>query len=424
MNFKEIRATFFIALWFVILTFPIMVIKVNTVDNTIVWRWHNMLTIGLGTFFGGILWRFALHRRRAPGKRPATVMTAEQQEQQQETMDTGHPLIDRLKAIPAMIAQPKIKRSLFIALGVFILIYPFAFSLYQTNIMITALIYVMLALGLNIVIGLGGMLHLGYISFFAVGAYTYGILNRFFGLGFWAALPLGAVLAVVAGVLLAMPVLRLRGDYLAIVTLGFAEIVRIVINNTAGLTGGPQGIGSIPRPGFFGLEMNLQAATTYTYFILVAVVLLTIFVVWRFENSRLGRALVAMGEDDIAAEAMGIDLTRTKVIAFALGSLWAGLGGVIFASRTTFINPASFTVWQSVIVLSCVVLGGMGSIVGSIVGAMGLILIPEYLRAFSEYRMLMFGAILIIMMVFRPDGLIRKKRKAYTFPVETEEGSQ
>lgn len=422
MNFKEIRATFMVAVWFIILTFPIMVIKVNTVDNTVVWRWYNMLYVGLGTFFGGLGWRFALHRRRAPGRRPAAITTTEQEGV--EKVDTGRLLVDLFKKIPPFVSQPKVKRVIYIILAVFVLIYPFVTSLYQTNIMITALIYVMLALGLNIVIGLGGMLHLGYIAFFAVGAYTYGILNRFFDVGFWAALPLGAVLAVVAGVLLAVPVLRLRGDYLAIVTLGFAEIVRIVINNTTRLTGGPQGIGSIPRPGFFGVEMNLHAATTYTYFILVAVVLLTIFVVWRFENSRLGRALVAMGEDDIAAEAMGIDLTRTKVIAFALGSLWAGLGGVIFASRTTFINPASFTVWQSVIVLSCVVLGGMGSIPGAIVGALGLILIPEYLRAFSEYRMLMFGAILIIMMVFRPDGLIRKKRRAYVFDVESEEGAQ
>jgi branched-chain amino acid transport system permease protein len=303
---------------------------------------------------------------------------------------------------------------------VIVFIMPLVSSLYQTSIMITALVYVMLALGLNVVIGLGGMLHLGYIAFFAVGAYTYGILNQFFGVGFWLALPIGAFLATLAGVLLALPVLRLRGDYLAIVTLGFAEIVRILFNNLTSITGGPQGIGNIPRPGLFGIDMNLSTVTVYIYYIVVVAVLLTIFVVWRFENSRLGRALIAMGEDDIAAEAMGIDLTRIKVIAFGLGSLWAGIGGVIFASRTTFINPASFTVWQSVIVLSCVVLGGMGSIPGAIVGALGLILIPEYLRAFSDYRMLMFGAILVTMMVFRPGGLIQKKRKAYTFPVGEE----
>lgn len=445
MNFKEVKRTFGIALWFVFLTFPIMVIKVNAVDNTIVWRWHNMLWVGLGTFFGGLLWRFALTRRKTPGKPTAAspagaVGTAGTDAAGQagatnsvatstdglsasnasddETGSDDTSIKGRALALYRVVASPQYRRYLYGALLGVVAIFPLFSSLYQTNIMITALIYVMLALGLNIVIGLGGMLHLGYIAFYAVGAYTYGILNQFFGIGFWVALPIGAILATVAGILLAIPVLRLRGDYLAIVTLGFAEIVRIVINNTAPLTGGPQGIGGIPRPGLFGIEMNLATATTYTYYIIVAAVLLTIFVVWRFENSRLGRALVAMGEDDIAAESMGIDMTRTKVIAFALGSLWAGIGGVIFASRTTFINPASFTVWQSVIVLSCVVLGGMGSIPGAIVGALGLILIPEYLRAFSDYRMLMFGAILVIMMVFRPGGLIQKKRKAYTFPVD------
>lgn len=422
MDMKEIKRMLGISLWFVFLTFPIMVIKVNQVDMTIQWRWQNMLYVGLGTFFGGLVWRLALSRRRQPGKPPAAETGTNETETAQDAGKSGA-LKAKFAAVWATANEPKNRRIILAVLAVVVLVFPLVTSLYQTSIMVTALIYVMLALGLNIVIGLGGMLHLGYIAFFAVGAYTYGILYRFFGIGFWVALPIGAVLATVAGVLLALPVIRLRGDYLAIVTLGFAEIVRIVFNNLTGITGGPQGIGGIPRPSLFGIDMNLSAATTYTYYIIVAVVLLTIFVVWRFENSRLGRALVAMGEDDIAAEAMGIDTTRVKVIAFALGSFWAGLGGVIFASRTTFINPASFTVWQSVIVLSCVVLGGMGSIPGVIVGALGLILIPEYLRAFSDYRMLMFGAILVTMMVFRPGGLIQKKRKAYTFPVDAEEAS-
>ena len=420
MNAQEIKRTLGISLWFVFLTFPIMVIRVNQVDQTITWRWQNMLFIGIGTFVGGLIWRFALARRKAPGKARTAAATGVNKT---EAEDTPTPRGGRLGTLWRTVRLPKYRKPLIGASAVVVAAFPLVASLYQTNVMITALIYVMLALGLNIVIGLGGMLHLGYIAFYLIGAYTYGILNQFFGIGFWVALPIGAVLATVAGVLLALPVLRLRGDYLAIVTLGFAEIVRIIANNWTSLTGGPQGIGGIPRPGLFGIEMNLSAATTYTYYIIVAAVLVTIFVVWRFENSRLGRALVAMGEDDIAAESMGIDLTRTKVIAFALGSLWAGIGGVIFASRTTFINPASFTMWQSVIVLSCVVLGGMGSIPGAIVGALGLILIPEYLRAFSDYRMLMFGAILVTMMVFRPGGLIQKKRKAYTFPVAEEEAT-
>lgn len=426
MTLRDIRKIAGVALWFMVLTFPIVVIRVNTVADVVVWRWENALWIGAGTFIVGLVARFAMSRRAANrrGRKAELSESREQTEERQvESKDSSAALLlARAKGIVGQLRETWSRRDVkVVALGTLLLlamVFPFVVSFYQINIMITALIYVMLALGLNIVIGLGGMLHLGYIAFYAVGAYTYAILNRAIGLGFWAALPIGGLLAMLAGVLLAMPVLRLRGDYLAIVTLGFAEIVRILLNNTVGFSGGPAGIGNIPRPGLFGIDLSLSQATTYTYFIVLVAVLLTIFVVYRFENSRLGRALVAMGEDDIAAEAMGINITRTKLIAFALGSLWAGLGGVIFASRTTFINPASFTVWQSVIVLCCVVLGGMGSISGAVIGALGLILIPEYLRAFSDYRMLIFGAILIIMMVFRPGGLIQKKRRAYTFPVE------
>lgn len=414
---QDIRRTLTVAVWFMVLTFPIIVIRVNTVAGTVQWRWQNMILVGVVTFVGGIIWRFALSRRRI--NKP-TVAVATGDEDEPEVTHGG--IRGRIDHLTGLVRRKRVQRGLWVALAVVAIVFPFSGSLYQTNIMITALIYVMLALGLNIVIGLGGMLHLGYIAFYAVGAYTYGILYTNFGVSFWVALPIGAVLAMVAGILLALPVLRLRGDYLAIVTLGFAEIVRILLNNMTEFSGGPGGIGGIPRPPLFGIDFSLSDHTIVIYFIVLLVVILTIFVVWRFENSRLGRALVAMGEDDIAAEAMGVDVMRTKLTAFALGSLWAGLGGVIFAARTTFINPASFTVWQSVIVLCCVVLGGMGSITGSILGAMALILIPEYLRAFSDYRMLMFGAVLVIMMVFRPGGLIQKKRKAYTFPVDEHTG--
>ncbi len=420
MTIQLLKRSVFMSLWLVFLTFPIMVIRINTVDNTVIWRWHNMLYVAAAAAVGVVLHHLIESRRSAKVRRAKGGTSTGDGGSGVAVTATVRALGARIGAWRELAMQPRYRSVVYGLLLVIAIVFPLVSSLYQTNIMITALIYVMLALGLNIVIGLGGMLHLGYIAFYAVGAYTYGILNRFFGVGFWVALPIGTILATVAGILLALPVLRLRGDYLAIVTLGFGEIVRIVFNNMTDITGGPQGIGGIPRPTFFGLSMNLSTATTYTYYIIVVAVILTIFVVWRFEHSRLGRALVAMGEDDIAAEAMGINITRLKVIAFAMGSFWAGMGGVIFASRTTFINPASFTVWQSVIVLCCVVLGGMGSIPGSIIGALGLILIPEYLRAFSDYRMLMFGAILILMMVFRPEGLIRKKRKAYTFPVEKE----
>ena len=436
MSFQEIKKAIGIAVWMVFLTFPIMVIRVNTIDDVIVWRWENMALIGIGTFVIALIWRFALRRRQAPGKKKE-VLTASDTPELAEASETGvtgagsggstRTFTAKRKGLSVSRIAAKLRERRVLVPGISALVliavlFPIIASLYQTNIMITALLYVMLALGLNIVIGLGGMLHLGYVAFYAVGAYTYGLLNQYLGVGFWLALPIGAATATIAGVLLALPVLRLRGDYLAIVTLGFAEIVRIVLNNMTDFTGGPQGIGGISRPALFGIEMGLFQATTYTYYIIFAMVVLTVFVVYRLENSRLGRAWVAMGEDDIASEAMGIDVMKTKITAFALGSTWAGLAGVVFAARTTFINPASFTVWESIIVLSCVVLGGMGSIPGVIVGALVLILVPEYLRAFADYRMLMFGAVLVIMMVFRPGGLIQKKRRAYTFPkTETED---
>jgi len=290
--------------------------------------------------------------------------------------------------------------------------------------MISALIYVILALGLNIVIGLGGMLHLGYAAFYLVGAYTYGLLNYYFGLSFWLALPLGAAISALFGILLAIPVLRLRGDYLAIVTLGFAEIMRIVTTNWGSLTLGPSGVKGIDRPGFFGVDFSLSQATNYMYFICLALVILTIFIVNRLEHSRIGRQWVAMGEDDVAARAMGVDTVRAKLAAFAMGALWAGIAGVVFAAKTTFINPESFKVWESVLILSMVVLGGMGSIPGVIIGALALILMPEYLRAFSEYRLLIFGGLLVIMMVFKPDGLIPKRRKHYKLRADDTAGGE
>ena len=284
--------------------------------------------------------------------------------------------------------------------------------------MATALIYVVLGLGLNIVVGLAGLLDLGYVAFYAVGAYSYALLNYHFGLGFWVALPIGAMLGATFGILLGFPVLRLRGDYLAIVTLGFGEIIRLILENWNEFSFGPSGIANIPRPGFFGVDMSLETATVYIYFLMIAMTLFTIFVVNRLQNSRIGRAWIALREDEIACQAMGIDKTRTKLTAFALGATWAGMVGVIFAAKTTFINPASFTFLESAIILSIVVLGGMGSIIGVIIGAFVLILLPEYLRAFADYRMLMFGAIMVIMMVFRPQGIISGIRRTYQFKAQ------
>ncbi len=394
---EEIKKSALVSIWFMFLTFPIMVIRVNTIYRTVEWRWINMAMVGVGSFFLSMVWRFFIRRKERGQK------AAEQVEGQQLTL-SQRLLRDRRFTLPGLVA-----------VAVFAAIYPFAFSMYQTNIMITALIYVMCGLGLNIVIGLAGLLDLGYVAFYAVGAYSYALLNYHFGVSFWMALPIGGLLACTFGVILGFPVLRLRGDYLAIVTLGFGEIIRLVLENWNEFSFGPSGIANIPRPPLFGVDLNLHQVTIYIYFLMIALVLLTIFVVGRLQNSRIGRAWIALREDEIACQAMGIDKTKTKLSAFALGATWAGMAGVMFAAKTTFINPASFTIWESVIILCVVVLGGMGSILGVIMGAMVLILVPEYLRAFSEYRMLLFGAILVVMMVFRPGGIITNVRQTYRF---------
>jgi branched-chain amino acid transport system permease protein len=305
---------------------------------------------------------------------------------------------------------------------------PFAASPYVVNVLVAALIYVALGLGLNIVVGVSGLLNLGYVAFYAMGAYTYALLGQHFGFGFWICLPLGALAATVMGLLLGFPVIRLSGDYLAIVTLSFGEITRLVLTNLD-VTNGPRGISGIKPPGFFGLDLNAGAKTflvdsvgmnpamdmnkVLIYFIVLLIVIVTIICVFRLENSRLGRAWLAMREDEIACQAMGISRTKAKLTAFALGSTWAGLAGVIFASQITFINPQSFSFLGSIMILSIVVLGGMGSIPGVIIGAAVLIILPEELRFFSRYRMLVFGALMVLMMVFRPGGLIQSVREVY-----------
>ena len=281
--------------------------------------------------------------------------------------------------------------------------------------MTTALMYVVLGLGLNIIVGLTGLLNLGYVAFYAAGAYCYALLNHHFGLGFWAALPLGAIVGTVFGALLCLPVMRLRGDYLAIVTLGFGEIARLVLENWNDFSFGPSGIPNISSPGFFGMDISMHGITVYLYFIMVGLCLFTIFVVRRLQNSRAGRAWVAIREDETASQAMGIDTAREKRTAFAVGAGWAGMMGVIFAAKTTFINPASFNFLESAMVLSIVVLGGIGSIPGIAVAALFLILLPEYLRVFSNYRMLAFGTAMVVMMIFRPQGIIPHVRRSYEF---------
>lgn len=377
-----------------LLTFPITVIKVNTIDREITWRWYMMALVAAVVFVISFFWIRQLERQKA-----GITFKFDQSK-----FGIKYNEIIGIKGVT--------KYAKVVLLAVLIVV-PFAASPYTTGIYTTALIYVILGLGLNIVVGLGGLLNLGYAAFFGVGAYTYAILNMHFGVNFWIALPLGGVASAVFGAIVGIPVLRLKGDYLAIVTLGFGEMTRIVLENFDVLTKGSSGIAKIPKPALFGHTFGYFGSTRFIYLIALALVVLVIFIVWRMENSRVGRSWVAMREDDIACESMGIDLTNAKLTLFIISASIAGVAGVLFAAKTSFINPSSFTVWESIMILCIVVLGGKGSVRGVILGALILILLPEYLRAFQQYRMLIFGFLLIVMMVFRPGGIIQNVRKVY-----------
>lgn len=419
----ELKQSLFAGLWFMFLTFPLMVMKVSTLQGSegTLYRWKNMIIIGPTFFLISFIWRRLLERRAV--KREKKLIDIHKWSESDNVL-----LQSSAKASFFVKAN---KRWFQLGLLAVLLVYPFVASMYQTNVMISVLIYVILGLGLNIVVGYGGILHLGYAAFYLVGAYTYALFFHFAGpvfqtlgidpsLMFWISIPASAIISMVFGILLCLPVIRLKGDYLAIVTLAFGEILRMIVENWGVVTQGPSGISQIPRPWLFGINVNPMMAAKYIYLIAFFLVVLTIIIIKNLENSRIGRAWEAMREDDIAAESMGIDLTRAKLKAFALGALWAGMAGVLLAAKTTFVNPASFTLWESVIILCVVVLGGMGSIPGVIIGALLMIYLPEYFRFFSKYRMLIFGIALVLMMIFRSGGIIPRKRKIYTFPKDKE----
>ena len=314
----------------------------------------------------------------------------------------------RISAIHSFTERPQIKKGFVLLVLILLTILPVFMNNYYVDVLTIAGIYTLLALGLNIVVGLAGLLDLGYIAFYAVGAYSYGILNTEFGISFWPALLIGALLSALFGIMLGVITLRLRGDYLAIVTLGFLMIVHLILNNWDGLTHGPNGILGIEPPSIGGFTLSTPL---HFYFLILVLAGLAVFVIHRINNSRIGRAWIAMREDEIAASAMGINVTYMKILAFALGASWAGIAGVFFAGRYAFISPESFTFFETVIVLSMVVLGGMGSITGVIIGAVLLIILPEIFRGFNDYRMLAFGGAMTLMMVFRPQGLIGNPRR-------------
>jgi branched-chain amino acid transport system permease protein len=304
------------------------------------------------------------------------------------------------------------------AVALFAFVFPLFTGRYEQDVAINVLVYICLGLGLNIVVGLAGMLDLGYIAFYGVGAYTYALLSIHFHFPFWLSLPVAGSTACIAGCLIGYPTLRMRGDYLAIVTLGFGEIVRIILNNWMELTNGPNGILGIDPPGIylptfsqgFGIEHLVLKKLNYLYYVILLLCIFTILAVRRLNISRIGRAWEAIREDETAAELMGVNTYRLKLLAYAMGAIFAGLAGAFLAARVRFVSPESFTFLESATVLAMVVLGGMASIPGVILGALALIVLPELFREFELYRMLCLGGAMVLMMVFKPSGFIAAKR--------------
>ena len=321
----------------------------------------------------------------------------------------GGVLIQRIRSRKVFRPSSPVTRYLLL---IILLAVPFFLGDYLLDVAILSGIYIILALGLNVVVGFTGLLNLGFVAFYAVGAYTYALLNVKLGFGFWEALPLSLALTTLSGFILAIPALRLRGDYLAIVTLGFGEIVRLILNNWDSLTGGPNGIPGIASPQTFAL--SLGTLNRY-YYVTLAAVLLTYVVVSRVRSSRIGRAWLAIREDEIGASSMGISTMRYKLYSFAFGSFWAGLAGILFAAKMRFVSPESFTFMESVLILCMVILGGLGSIGGVIMGSVVLVVLPEVLREVQSYRMIALGVGLILIMIFRPQGLFSGQKISKRF---------
>ncbi|MGO2156315.1 MAG: high-affinity branched-chain amino acid ABC transporter permease LivM [Serratia proteamaculans] len=333
-------------------------------------------------------------------------------------------------ALPSFDGTTARQKLLAAAIIVAAVAWPFLVSRGTVDIATLTLIYVMLGLGLNVVVGLSGLLVLGYGGFYAIGAYTYALLNHYYGLGFWESLPLAGIVTAIFGFLLGFPVLRLRGDYLAIVTLGFGEIVRILLLNNTEITGGPNGISQIPKPTFFGLEFNRSLRDggwdtfhnffglkydpsdriVFLYLVALLLVVLTLFVINRLLRMPLGRAWEALREDEIACRSLGLNPTKIKLTAFTISAAFAGFAGTLFAARQGFVSPESFTFVESAFVLAIVVLGGMGSQFAVILAAILLVVSRELMRDLNEYSMLLLGALMVLMMIWRPQGLLPMKR--------------
>ena len=400
-----------LAVAFVALLLGIPMIGLTTVDQggslVVATRWSWLAAFALACFVGRLILRFSLDtltRRRTARQRAAGAKVVE------------------------IAGASRVVTTIGWVAVVFALLLPIIFSdnRYVVDTATTVLIYVMLGWGLNVVVGLAGLLDLGHVAFYAVGAYAYALLSTQFGWGFWTALPVAALISAAFGVVLGWPSLRLRGDYLAIVTLGFGEIIRVVLNNWTALSGGPNGVTSIPRPtffglafkppgdtptfaGFFGLDFSPGHRIVFLYYVILVLCLLTNIFVTRLRKLPVGRAWEAVREDEIACRALGMNVTNVKLSAFVLGAMLGGVAGVFFAARQGFISPESFTFNESAIILAIVVLGGMGSQLGVVLASLVLVLLPELGRDFAEYRMLLFGTAMILIMIWRPGGILSKR---------------
>jgi branched-chain amino acid transport system permease protein len=312
--------------------------------------------------------------------------------------------------------KPAVRWGVLILGSALVLSLPFILGVFFTEVLDNVGLYLIMALGLNIVVGYAGLLDLGYVAFFAIGAYTMGVLTSpelgFFHLNFWTALPFALLVTTLSGVILGLPVLRMRGDYLAIVTLGFGEIVRILALSEwlRPYIGGTQGIQKIAIPIPENILTSFSLQTKFYYLILIGCLVVG-FIAWRLKDSRLGRSWIALREDEDVAQAMGLNTVTTKLMAFATGATFAGLSGAIFASKLNSAYPHSFDLLVSVFVLCIIIIGGMGSIPGAILGSFFLIGLPELLREFSEFRLLVVGAVMVAMMLYKPEGLWPEERR-------------
>ncbi len=401
-----------------VLTLPLMGARTIESAHGLTAEWHldRVLAVVVTVFLGRLAVLALLRRARGLGRmfsqisawvaRSAKVFSVQRRKKRR--------LLKTRFALPAILILATLLLPLM----------PFS-SRYVLDVGIMVLTYIMLAWGLNITVGYAGLLDLGYVAFYAIGAYSYALLAQYADMGFWAALPLCGLIAAAVGVVLGFPVLRLRGDYFAIVTLGFGEITRLILINWTTLTGGPNGLSGVPRPRLFGMEFarsgeegqalfhdvfglafDPSQRVVFLYYIILGMALLVGWFSWRLRRLPLGRAWEALREDEVACAALGVNRWWVKLTAYALAASVAGLGGAFFAARQGFISPESFTFMESATILAIIILGGMGSLMGVVLATLFIIGLPELFRDLEQFRMLAFGLGMVLVMIWRPGGLM------------------